>query len=424
MPLILNGTTGVSGIDGSAGTPSYQGGDTNTGIFYPAADTIAFAEGGVESMRITSAGNVGIGTTIPNIGGFNKAITVSATGTNETSGVEIQGNRSLADTPVGRLDFYNSTNLIGFIQGRRQANANDGSLHFYTANAGTNTERVVINSSGVVGINAFTNLRSQLEIRKASISAFTGTTQGTVTVSDSGATANNFIPIDFSVEPTTATPPMARIAAQRTVGGSYLYFGTSNLYVNGITNNAMIIDPNGLIGAGNTPSYRIQAFGAQNQNDIVSTNTSVNTSIRMSINDSYGQLGVISVVPLVFLTSDTERMRINTDGSVACTSTNTLGPYFRGNNVSVADGGTINITVNEAGGCVVSVYNTGSGNGGLFWVNYSGTVTKITGDGSATDTGTDFAVYKNAGAHLSTFKNRSGGTANFAIGVYSAKAQK
>jgi len=39
-------------------------GDTNTGIFFPAADTIAFAEGGAEAMRINSAGNVLIGTTV------------------------------------------------------------------------------------------------------------------------------------------------------------------------------------------------------------------------------------------------------------------------------------------------------------------------------------------------------------------------
>ena len=40
-------------------------GDTNTGMFFPAADTIAFAEGGVEAMRIDSAANVGIGTASP-----------------------------------------------------------------------------------------------------------------------------------------------------------------------------------------------------------------------------------------------------------------------------------------------------------------------------------------------------------------------
>ena len=38
-------------------------GDTNTGIYFPAADTIAFAEGGVESARIDSVGNFGLGFT-------------------------------------------------------------------------------------------------------------------------------------------------------------------------------------------------------------------------------------------------------------------------------------------------------------------------------------------------------------------------
>jgi hypothetical protein len=63
MTLVLNGTTGVSAVDGSASTPAIQGNDSNTGMFFPAADTIAFAEGGTEVMRIDSSGNLGLGAT-------------------------------------------------------------------------------------------------------------------------------------------------------------------------------------------------------------------------------------------------------------------------------------------------------------------------------------------------------------------------
>jgi hypothetical protein len=65
MSLILSGTDGLSDVDGSASTPAIRGTDTNTGIFFPAADTIAFAEGGAEVARFDSNGNLGIGTTSP-----------------------------------------------------------------------------------------------------------------------------------------------------------------------------------------------------------------------------------------------------------------------------------------------------------------------------------------------------------------------
>jgi hypothetical protein len=58
MSITINGTTGIAGVDGSAGTPAVQGNDTNTGIFFPAADTIAFGEGGTEVMRLDSSANL------------------------------------------------------------------------------------------------------------------------------------------------------------------------------------------------------------------------------------------------------------------------------------------------------------------------------------------------------------------------------
>ncbi len=69
-------TTGVttfnSGIVVSAGTTSAPSispsGDSNTGIFFPSADTIAFSEGGAESARFDSNGRLGIGTNNPQRG--------------------------------------------------------------------------------------------------------------------------------------------------------------------------------------------------------------------------------------------------------------------------------------------------------------------------------------------------------------------
>jgi hypothetical protein len=65
MSITIDGTTGISGVAGTASTPAVQGEDTNTGIFFPAADTIAFAEGGAEVARFDSSGNLGIGTPTP-----------------------------------------------------------------------------------------------------------------------------------------------------------------------------------------------------------------------------------------------------------------------------------------------------------------------------------------------------------------------
>ena len=69
MALSLNGTTGISGINGSAGTPALQGGDADTGIFF-GTDTASIATAGANRLHVTSTGLIGVGTSSP-AGGFH-----------------------------------------------------------------------------------------------------------------------------------------------------------------------------------------------------------------------------------------------------------------------------------------------------------------------------------------------------------------
>jgi hypothetical protein len=58
--LLIDGTTAVS--VGASGAPAiHASGDINTGIFFPAADTTSFSQGGTERFRFGSAGQFGIG---------------------------------------------------------------------------------------------------------------------------------------------------------------------------------------------------------------------------------------------------------------------------------------------------------------------------------------------------------------------------
>ena len=99
--LSVNGVASFG--DGTAAAPSIANfGDLDTGMFFPAADTIAFSEGGVEAMRINSSGNVLIGTT--SAGTFSGQAVVAI-----GDSIGIINNKNLSVATSGTLDISINT---------------------------------------------------------------------------------------------------------------------------------------------------------------------------------------------------------------------------------------------------------------------------------------------------------------------------
>jgi hypothetical protein len=148
MSLLLSGTNGLSDVDGSAATPAIRGTDANTGIFFPAADTIAFAEGGAEVMRIDSSGNVGIGTVSPG----QKLVTASSA---TDSKIEIQNTSTAASTSKTSAVQFSGTDTVGTLKETGDIyvtpadnNYVGSNMLFYTRSSDAVTERARIDSNG------------------------------------------------------------------------------------------------------------------------------------------------------------------------------------------------------------------------------------------------------------------------------------
>ena len=179
MSLILNGTTGISDVDGTAAAPALTGTDTNTGIFFPAADTIAFAEGGVEAARLDSAGNMGLGAT-PSA--WYTGYTASQVGVNGS----VWANRTTADTNivgVGSNQFLNSgaTNRLYISNGfATRYEQSSGTHAWYNAASGTAgnaisfTQAMTLDASGRLLVGTTSPIGSTFSTIEYSATTYNG----------------------------------------------------------------------------------------------------------------------------------------------------------------------------------------------------------------------------------------------------------
>jgi len=353
--------TGVTTVQ--AGTNSAPAittsGDTNTGIFFPAADTIAFTEGGVESMRITNSGGLCVGlTTDPGGGNIN----------------------------IKNDGFYGWGGLDSLIGGTSAAS---GYIYFRTGGA----EKMRIDSSGNVGIG-------------------TSSPAQKFVVSNAGAEGFELIPTGVDSGPyfqaynrsTSAFVPLTTLS-------SHIAFRTGTS-----PTERMRIDSSGNVGIGtSSPStygkFAVVGSSGSVETYVVNTGTTVQAAMWTQNNSGtktgilhygsaqgpYGAIGIgegalyssnnltimcdVAGGVIKFATGgNTERMRITSDGYLLVNTTSTvggssrIGVLFAGNatnGINTQDSTTTSGAVfhqfsNSAGTIIGSISRNGTTNAVLF----------------------------------------------------------
>jgi len=153
-PVTVGGVLTVQA--GSASTPALTtAGDTNTGMFFPAADTIAFAEGGAEIARFDSSGNLGLGVTPSAWNSAYKAIQVGVSG-----GASYYGGSGFAGMAYNYSVNTSGQEIYTTTAASAQYVQASGQHQWYNAASGTAgnaitfTQAMTLDASGRLGIGA------------------------------------------------------------------------------------------------------------------------------------------------------------------------------------------------------------------------------------------------------------------------------
>jgi hypothetical protein len=347
--------------------------DTNTGIFFPAADTIAFAEGGTEVARFDSSGNLLVGTSTGNISTITVATADGAAPANG-SGNNALRLRSTTTAAVGAGPSIlfegqtgNSTAQYGFaaIQGfKGSSGVNDysGVLAFYTQNSGGSaalTERMRIDSSGNVGIGTSSPI-TRLHV----LDSLTG---------------GQFIVANSETNSST----------------KYGSFGTQHY-----TNTE-------------EPALCIAMESASTENNVL-------------IGGALGEFNAATTIKFYTAANNTtvggtERMRIDSSGNLLQTGVTTASGVLMsglgsGSSNSTTNSATYNVTIN--GSAKVFWVFTANGDGCLVVTNYTTATITILGTGgvivaSASPASNQLGISKSANSHVVTFKTGSAASTTY-----------
>ncbi len=220
MTITINGTTGIAGVDGSASTPSYQGADTNTGLFF-GTDTVTIATGGTTAVTVDSGQRTKFPTTI-GVG--------NATPATSGSGISFPATAS-ASSDANTLDDYEEGTWTPAFDG-------SGAITF-TQQVGTYTKVgrqvtcvffIQVNTSSRTNVSNITGLpftAGNTNYAGASLSTYeTGSYSGQCNVLGLVADTTTVIQLRRTSSATAApgTSTIANLSAGTLIAGSVTYF--------------------------------------------------------------------------------------------------------------------------------------------------------------------------------------------------------
>jgi hypothetical protein len=193
--------TGITSIlvDGTASAPAlYFGGtaDPNTGIFHPAADTLALSTNGTEAMRIISTGEIGVGNAITPAS--NVMIQATRTTNNSVSiGVTNAQNGTAGVASVSATSDVGAVVITAFSSGYTTSGSAIASAGRLESSSGLSAGLVLSVGSSGAPMLFYTNLAGTRAERARLFAtgnwSFGGTTDLGQVAIDNGATAESIL---------------------------------------------------------------------------------------------------------------------------------------------------------------------------------------------------------------------------------------